>query len=127
MPQFGEMLCELREEKRLNQGQLADILHVSTSTISAYETGKALPTMERAIQLAEYFGVTIDFLFGRSSVRFDPAAPNRRMYYGKSMGDFVICIDAMPEEQPRTAFHVITVLKLASDAGHEMHERKRRK
>ena len=51
MPQFGEMLCELREEKRLNQGQLADILHVSTSTISAYETGKALPTMERAIQL----------------------------------------------------------------------------
>ena len=85
MPQFGEMLCELREEKRLNQGQLADILHVSTSTISAYETGKALPTMERAIQLAEYFGVTLDFLFGRSSVRFDLAALNRPMYYGKSM------------------------------------------
>ena len=82
------MLCELREEKRLSQGQLADILHVSTSTISAYETGKALPTMERAIQLAEYFGVTLDFLFGRSSVRFDLAALNRPMYYGKIRYEF---------------------------------------
>ena len=127
MPQFGEILIELREEKRMTQGQLASALHVSGSTISAYETGKALPTMERAIQLAEYFGVTLDFLFGRSSVRFDLAALNRPMYYGKSMGDLVMCIDGMAEEQRRSAFQVITALKLASDAGHEMHERKRRK
>lgn len=127
MPQFGEMLCELREEKRLNQGQLADILHVSTSTISAYETGKALPTMERAIQMADYFGVTLDYLFGRSRVRFDLAVLNRPMYHEKTMGDLVMSIDGMQEEQRRAAFQVITALKLASDAGREMHERKRRK
>ncbi len=127
MPQFGEMLCELREESRLNQSQLADVLHVSTSTISAYETGKALPTMERAIQMADYFGVTLGYLFGRSRVRFDLAVLNRPMYHEKTMGDLVMSIDGMQEEQRRAAFQVITALKLASDAGREMHERKRRK
>lgn len=127
MPQFEEMLCELREESRLNQSQLADVLHVSTSTISAYETGKALPTMERAIQMADYFGVTLGYLFGRSRVRFDLAVLNRPMYHEKTMGDLVMSIDGMQEEQRRAAFQVITALKLASDAGREMHERKRRK
>lgn len=127
MPQFGEMLCELREESRRNQSQLADVLHVSTSTISAYETGKALPTMERAIQMADYFGVTLDYLFGRSRVRFDLAVLNRPMYHEKTMGDLVMSIDGRQEEQRRAAFQVITALKLASDAGREMHERKRRK
>ena len=127
MPQFGEMLCELREESRLNQSQLADVLHVSTSTISAYETGKALPTMERAIQMADYFGVTLGYLVGRSRVRFDLAVLNRPMYHEKTMGDLVMSIDGMQEEQRRAAFQVITALKLASDAGREMHERKRRK
>ena len=127
MPQFGEMLCELREESRLNQSQLADVLHVSTSTISAYETGTALPTMERAIQMADYFGVTLGYLFGRSRVRFDLAVLNRPMYHEKTMGDLVMSIDGMQEEQRRAAFQVITALKLASDAGREMHERKRRK
>lgn len=60
-------------------------------------------------------------------MRFDLAVLNRPMYHEKTMGDLVMSIDGMQEEQRRAAFQVITALKLASDAGHEMHERKRRK
>lgn len=39
MPQFGEMLRELREERRLTQIELANAMHISSSSISAYEIG----------------------------------------------------------------------------------------
>ena len=41
MPQFGEMLRELREERRLTQIELANAMHISSSSISAYEIGSA--------------------------------------------------------------------------------------
>lgn len=40
MPSFGEVLCELREDKDLTQRQLAEKLHMAPTTISSYETGK---------------------------------------------------------------------------------------
>ena len=56
MPQFGEMLRELREERRLTQIELANAMHISSSSISAYEIGASLPPMERALELADFFG-----------------------------------------------------------------------
>ena len=41
MPQFGEMLRELREERRLTQIELANAMHISSSSISAYEIGSS--------------------------------------------------------------------------------------
>lgn len=54
MPQFGEMLRELREERRLTQIDLANIMHISSSAISSYETGAALPPVERAMEFANF-------------------------------------------------------------------------
>ena len=54
MPQFGEMLRELREERRLTQIDLANAMHISSSSISAYEIGASLPPMERALELADF-------------------------------------------------------------------------
>ena len=36
MPQFGEMLRELREERRLTQIDLANAMHISSSSKSSY-------------------------------------------------------------------------------------------
>ena len=53
--------------------------------------------------MADYFGVTLGYLFGRSRVRFDLAVLNRPMYHEKTMGDLVMSIDGMQEEQRRAA------------------------
>lgn len=116
MPQFGEILIELREEKRMTQGQLASALHVSGSTISAYETGKALPTMERAIQLAGFFDVTLDYLLGRSNIRFDLAALRKPVYRNRTIGDMVAYINDMPEDLRAVAYRVIAALRRAADS-----------
>lgn len=64
-----ERLKKLREAKGLNQQGLAMALGLSQSTISFYETGERKPDLEALIQLADFFGVSIDYLIGRSNIK----------------------------------------------------------
>lgn len=61
---FGNRLKELRKEKKITQLELANMLGVTFSTISAWEVGKAQPSYDILIKLATYFGVTVDYLLG---------------------------------------------------------------
>ena len=60
-------LKELRIKKGITQVQLANILFVRQSSISAWEQGKSNPDFENQRKLAELYGVSIDELFGRVS------------------------------------------------------------
>ncbi|HHV62343.1 MAG TPA: helix-turn-helix transcriptional regulator [Firmicutes bacterium] len=53
-------LTELRARNKLSQAKLAKSLGVAPSTIAQYETGKRVPRLARARQIAEFFGVKID-------------------------------------------------------------------
>lgn len=66
---FPSRLRALREEKRVSQAALASLLGVSKSTIGLYETGDTLPDIKTADDLANYFGVSVDYLIGRTSIR----------------------------------------------------------
>lgn len=73
---FKHILKQLRKESDLTQRDLAKELSVSSSTIAMWETGKRLPSPEYYEQIADFFNVDIDYLYGRSDirqkVRFDP-------------------------------------------------------
>ena len=62
----GQRIRDLRKEKRLSQTELADVVHVSQQTITAWENDKAEPSSSAIAALADYFGVTIDYLLGRT-------------------------------------------------------------
>ena len=62
-------LKELREEQRLSQDGLALKLNVSQSTISAYEVGDRTPDLETLIAIAQFFGVSLDYLAGQSDLK----------------------------------------------------------
>lgn len=59
----------LREEKGLYQSDIAKILGISTSAVGFYENEKRDMSPEVIIQLANYFGVTTDYLLGKSDIR----------------------------------------------------------
>lgn len=63
---FGERLKQLRESKDITQQDLADILGVSVGTIGMYEIDKRMPNNKNRKKLAEYFGVSSDYLLGLS-------------------------------------------------------------
>lgn len=64
MKVFAERLKELREEKGMSQTQLAKATKLSKSAIGYWEAEKRVPNAEVIITLAQYFGVSADYLLG---------------------------------------------------------------
>lgn len=62
---IGQTIRDLRKEKRVSQTELAKIVGVSQTTVTAWETGKAEPSSSAVSNLADYFNVTTDYLLGR--------------------------------------------------------------
>ena len=67
---------DLREDMDLRQSDLAEKTGIDQRTISNYETGKTLPDSDALIKLADFFGVSIDYLVGR--VRYDFYGASKR-------------------------------------------------
>lgn len=64
MKKFGIKLKQLRNEKGITQKELADILNVRNTTISAWEKDIAEPPYDTLVELAKIFEVTTDYLLG---------------------------------------------------------------
>mgnify|MGYP005940775039 CR=1 FL=1 len=54
----------LRKERGLTQAQLAQELNISASSVGMYEQGRREPDVNMCFRLAEYFGVSIDYMMG---------------------------------------------------------------
>jgi transcriptional regulator with XRE-family HTH domain len=61
---FGNRLKTLRIKKKLTQQQLADLLGLTKSVISAYENGLRYPAYDVLIKISRIFKVSTDFLLG---------------------------------------------------------------
>jgi putative transcriptional regulator len=55
---------ELRTQRGLAQGQLAEAMGVSRQTINSIENDRYTPSLPLAIALARYFGVRVEEMFG---------------------------------------------------------------
>ena len=62
---IGPRLKELRRSMKLPQWKMAEILGVSQSSIDRYERNTARPTVENFLVYADYFDVSLDYIFGR--------------------------------------------------------------
>lgn len=61
---FGERLKLLRKDAGIGQNQLAKALQFSNASISYWETGKQVPSIEAVFKLSVFFGVSADYLLG---------------------------------------------------------------
>ena len=59
---LGEKIKKYREEKKMTQVEVAEVLGVKPATISKYEAGTLEPNIESLKKLAELFGVSVDEL-----------------------------------------------------------------
>ncbi len=66
---FASMLKQLREQSRLSQKDIADYLGITRQAVASYELAKREPDYEILKKLADYFGVSIDYILGRANCR----------------------------------------------------------
>ena len=65
----GNRIKLLREEKKIRQDELAKVLSISPSAVGMYERDERESNDEITLKLAEYFGVSTDYLLGKSDIR----------------------------------------------------------
>lgn len=74
-----DKLKMLRKQNDYSQRQIADIIDVSPSIISGYETGERTPSVEKLIALANLYHVSTDYLLGIDRVYGESALNTSRL------------------------------------------------
>lgn len=69
MNKFAERLKELRQERHLSQRELGLKINVSQAAIARWEANLQVPNIDAAISVAQFFGVTVDYLLGLQDFR----------------------------------------------------------
>ena len=65
MEEVGKRLRALRDSIAVPQTRMAEILDSTQSSINRYENGQSEPTVELLRRYADYFDVSMDYIFGR--------------------------------------------------------------
>lgn len=77
-------LKELRKQKKLRQSDVAEVINCSQAVYSRYESGERAPSMDTLKTLADFYGVTIDYLSGHDDLHHtaweEPGSGIKRAY-----------------------------------------------
>lgn len=63
----ADRIKELRNARSLTQTQLAKKLSVTRASVNAWEMGISVPTIDKVIDIANFFHVTTDYVLGNDS------------------------------------------------------------
>lgn len=116
MKETGKRLKALREGIGISQAKLAEALGSTQSSINRYENGQATPTVALFRRYADYFDVSLDYIFARTNkpqgttYSFKPKATPEK----EEMRRFIeMCFDP---ESPMNGKLKETLLRMMEDA-----------
>ena len=66
--EFNEKLQELRKQKGLTQEELAEVLYVSRTAISKWESGRGYPNIDSLKAISKFFSVSLDDLLSSDAI-----------------------------------------------------------
>jgi AbrB family looped-hinge helix DNA binding protein len=72
---FKDNLISLRKLHHMSQEALAEKLGIARQTLSKWETGESVPDIEKCMEIAKIFDVTLDDLTGESCSQFGMKLP----------------------------------------------------
>lgn len=114
MRRFGEILAELRQEKKLPQKAISELLFVSTPMISNYEKSVYYPDAEKLVILADYFDVSVDYLLGRSTSRLPVNTLEKKFADDETVGSVIENMQKLSPERRKALNTIIDDMALAS-------------
>ena len=65
---YNERIRDIREDHRLTQQNIADLLHIGQRTYADYESGKTRIPVDSLLILAKYYDVSMDYITGASNL-----------------------------------------------------------
>lgn len=109
--EIGHRLCELRLAKGVSQDVVSEACGISRVALSRYENGERKPRLEIASKLAEYYGVTINYLLAKDEKNESVHPIDPHTYYAERFGpetqkivdELLAKLQAMPEDKREDA------------------------
>ncbi len=105
MPGFASRLREIRKDKQLRQKDLAAALGLAQTTIANYEQSTRFPDEPTLSRIADFFGVSMDYLLARSDQRNPPQSaashPEARPALSSEATQFLSALLAGERERAR--------------------------
>lgn len=111
---LGERLNKLRQEQGLTQQELADLFHISNSTISSYETGNRIPDVDFLLKLSKFYNILSDYIIGLSDSRLPLDIMNSTVVDQVSYQSVIEKIQRLPIERKRALLAILDDLYLCS-------------
>jgi transcriptional regulator with XRE-family HTH domain len=102
MEHIGKIIKKIREEKRLTQQQIAELVNMHRSNYSRVETGERELSIDAINKIAKYFGMTIDQL-----VNFDGHIPHEVTVEDKTFMEQVKLIQELEPDERSMVFKMI--------------------
>lgn len=109
---IGQTIAELRMEKGIFQKELAACLKVSVGTVSNYENGRHYPDPATLCKIADFFGVTTDYLLGRTPFRYDAQLLSRPFTDNYSVAQLVNTSLELSPKNKHALTEYVELLKL---------------
>ena len=109
-------LVELRKIFGFTQLEKAEKLNYSDKAVSRWERAQAIPDAKVLLQLAELFGVTVDYLLGRTSYRYSLDTLNEEYTPGMTAAELVDIIQHFSPQNTASFLDYIELLQLRQKA-----------
>lgn len=114
MPHFGEMLAELRQDNGLTQKELAEKLHLASSSISNYETGRRNPDADFVCSAADFFNVSADYILGRVDSNLPLELMNQTYLGSEKVSSVIDKLLALDERRRETLIHTLNDMSICA-------------
>lgn len=119
---IGERLKALRVGVRLSQTKLAGILGTQQSSVNRYEQGQAVPVPEIFVKYADYFDVSMDYLYCRTDdprgklYDYQPQVLKEKTAQSKEMREFIeMCFDPQAPVNKRLKEALFRIMQEAKE------------
>lgn len=106
---FGDRLKELRKNNNLTQEDIGNLCGVAKNTVSSWEKNINQPSFEILAKLAEYFGVTIDYLLNFTQDDVNEMEKLKQALKEAGMWDYNL--NDMSKEDFEKAMKIVAMLK----------------
>lgn len=125
MARFSERLKILMKEKRVTLQRVADLCGVNRSTVYRWTKGDFEPDTEKLKEIADYFGVTVDYLLGNEETKNKTEPIDLMKILRDRENDELPHIDGVPidEETAKILYYQLKAFK--EKLLEEMKEKKR--
>jgi transcriptional regulator with XRE-family HTH domain len=113
---IGRNIRQLRLENENTQSELAAYLGVTPKTVSFYELGQRFPPHDIICKLADYFGVSTDYLLGRSQIRNPEEVLNTYISVNETANKYP-SHTISSEKSQETESNLLAIFRLLDDSG----------